>query len=183
MAKKLRVGVLFGGKSGEHEVSLRSGASILNAIDRSKYEVVPIGIAKSGQWLGAGDSKALLDGVTVPALAGKKSAAKKKAESTGLTLQASAASTTAALDVVFPVLHGTFGEDGTIQGLLELADVAYVGSGVLFCWHGQGCHEEDVCRGGPADCEACDAAADGVEGESAQVHEAHRRDVEVSGVC
>lgn len=132
MAKKLRVGVLFGGKSGEHEVSLRSGASILNAIDRSKYEVVPIGIAKSGQWLSTGDSKALLDGVTVPALAGKKSAAaKKKTESTGLTLQASAATTTAALDVVFPVLHGTFGEDGTIQGMLELADVAYVGSGVL----------------------------------------------------
>lgn len=131
MAKKLRVGVLFGGKSGEHEVSLRSGASILNAIDRSKYEVVPIGIAKSGQWLSAGDSKALLDGVVVPALAGKKSAAKKKAEGAGLTLQASAASTTAALDVVFPVLHGTFGEDGTIQGMLELADVAYVGSGVL----------------------------------------------------
>ncbi|WP_047490827.1 D-alanine--D-alanine ligase family protein [Terriglobus sp. TAA 43] len=132
MAKKLRVGVLFGGKSGEHEVSLRSGASILNAIDRSKYEVVPIGIAKSGQWLGAGDSKALLDGVTVPALAGKKSAtSKKKIESTGLTLQASAATSTSALDVVFPVLHGTFGEDGTIQGMLELADVAYVGSGVL----------------------------------------------------
>jgi D-alanine-D-alanine ligase len=132
MAKKLRVGILFGGKSGEHEVSLRSGASILNAIDRSKYEVVPIGIAKTGQWLSAGDSKALLDGVTVPALAGKKSAAaKKKVETTGLTLQASAASSTAALDVVFPVLHGTFGEDGTIQGMLELADVAYVGSGVL----------------------------------------------------
>ena len=106
MAKKLRVGVLFGGKSGEHEVSLRSGASILNAIDRSKYEVVPIGIAKTGQWLGAGDSKALLDGVTVPALAGKKSAAaKKKAESTGLTLQASAATSTAALDVVLSLIH------------------------------------------------------------------------------
>ena len=131
MAKKLRVGVLFGGKSGEHEVSLRSGASILNAIDRSKYEVVAIGIAKTGQWLSGDDSKALLDGVTVPALAGKKSSAKKKTEGAGLTLQASAASTTAALDVVFPVLHGTFGEDGTIQGLLELADVAYVGSGVL----------------------------------------------------
>jgi len=132
MAKKLRVGVLFGGRSGEHEVSLRSGASILNAIDRSKYEVVPIGIAKTGQWLGAEDSKALLDGVTVPALTGKKSSAsKKKVESTGLTLQASAATSTAALDVVFPVLHGTFGEDGTIQGMLELADVAYVGSGVL----------------------------------------------------
>lgn len=129
MAKKLRVGVLFGGKSGEHEVSLRSGASILKAIDRKKYDVVAIGIAKTGQWLGGDDSKALLDGVVVPGLAAASSA-KKKAE-TGLTLQASAATSTAALDVVFPVLHGTFGEDGTIQGMLELADVAYVGSGVL----------------------------------------------------
>lgn len=125
MAKKLRVGVLFGGRSGEHEVSLRSGASILKAIDRKKYDVVAIGIAKTGQWLGGDDSKALLDGVTVPALA-----ASKTSES-GLSLQASAATSTAALDVVFPVLHGTFGEDGTIQGMLELADVAYVGSGVL----------------------------------------------------
>ena len=129
MAKRLRVGVLFGGKSGEHEVSLRSGASILKAIDRKKYDVIAIGIAKTGQWLGGDDSKALLDGVAVPALAANSSA-KKKAE-TGLALQASAATSTSALDVVFPVLHGTFGEDGTIQGMLELADVAYVGSGVL----------------------------------------------------
>jgi len=134
MAKKLRVGVLFGGKSGEHEVSLRSGASILQAIDRSKYNVVPIGIAKTGQWLGADDSHALLEGVPVPQLAAGKSTAKKsmaKQKATTLSLEASAATTTSALDVVFPVLHGTFGEDGTIQGMLELADVAYVGSGVL----------------------------------------------------
>lgn len=129
MAKKLRVGVMFGGRSGEHEVSLRSGASILKAIDRKKYDVVALGIAKSGQWLGGDDSKALLEGVAVPALTAK-TGLRAKAQS-GLTIQASAATTTAALDVVFPVLHGTFGEDGTIQGMLELADVAYVGSGVL----------------------------------------------------
>jgi D-alanine-D-alanine ligase len=128
MAKKLRVGVLFGGKSGEHEVSLRSGASILQAIDRKRYDVVPIGIAKSGQWLGGSAADALLTGVTVPKLG--KVSAKKKAAETALALQTSA-STTAGLDVVFSVLHGTFGEDGTIQGMLELADVAYVGSGVL----------------------------------------------------
>jgi D-alanine-D-alanine ligase len=132
MAKKLRVGILFGGKSGEHEVSLRSAASILQAIDRTKYEVVPIGIAKNGQWLGGGDAEALLGGTPVPRVtAGKvKKSPAKPAASTGLTLQASAA-TTAGLDVIFPVLHGTFGEDGTIQGMLELADIAYVGAGVL----------------------------------------------------
>jgi D-alanine-D-alanine ligase len=128
MAKKLRVGVLFGGKSGEHEVSLRSGASILEAIDRNKYDVLPIGVAKTGQWLGTGESTALLGGGGTPKLG--KAATKKKTAESGLTLQASA-STTAGLDVVFSVLHGTFGEDGTIQGMLELADVAYVGSGVL----------------------------------------------------
>ena len=131
MAKKLRVGVMFGGKSGEHEVSLRSGASILKAIDRSKYDVVPIGIAKTGQWLSAGDSDALLSGVTVPAIAASKTAKKTTTKGElGLSLQDSAA-TTAGLDVIFPVLHGTFGEDGTIQGMLELADIAYVGAGVL----------------------------------------------------
>jgi D-alanine-D-alanine ligase len=129
LAKKLRVGVLFGGKSGEHEVSLRSGASILQAIDRKKYDVIPMGIAKSGQWLPVDASNALLGGEAAPAKLGS-AAMKNKAVETGLTLQASA-STTAGLDVVFPVLHGTFGEDGTIQGMLELADVAYVGSGVL----------------------------------------------------
>ncbi len=169
MAKKLRVGVLFGGRSGEHEVSLRSAESILRAMDRRKYEVVPIGIAKSGRWLGGEQAGALLHGDSVPqfAAAGKRAATQKahaKAvgsvasarmggpagtarksrggeqgsasplpqDSVALSLQASAAGAGAAgLDVVFPVLHGTFGEDGTIQGMLELAGVAYVGSGVL----------------------------------------------------
>ena len=152
MAKKLRVGVLFGGRSGEHEVSLRSAASILKAIDRKKYEVIPVGIAKNGLWLGGPQAEELLAGGSQPALPAPAKAAKSAKKSTraahqqavseiaaalssddaGVDLQASATGAGPAdLDVVFPVLHGTFGEDGTIQGMLELADVAYVGSGVL----------------------------------------------------
>lgn len=125
MAKKLRVGILFGGRSGEHEVSLRSAASILKAIDRKKYDVQAIGINKEGRWLNGSSAQALLEGTSAP----KQIAA---AGESGLSIHAAAAgSESAKLDVVFPVLHGTFGEDGTIQGLFELADVAYVGSGVL----------------------------------------------------
>src|SRR6266566_1118422 len=115
--KKLRVGILFGGRSGEHEVSLLSAASILNAIDRTKYEVIPTGNTK-------------------PAPVLPKSKSIQLSASADVALQnASLAqqngSLTQSLDVIFPVLHGTFGEDGTIQGLFELADIAYVGSGVL----------------------------------------------------
>jgi D-alanine-D-alanine ligase len=150
MAKKLRVGVLFGGRSGEHEVSLLSAASILQAIDRKKFEVVPIGITKDGHWVGAGDARGLLEGgesaVARRLRAGDPEAtpgakllhegiptllAPEPAE-TGVALTLGSARPAAAnLDVVFPVLHGTFGEDGTIQGLFELAGIAYVGSGVL----------------------------------------------------
>ena len=139
MAKKLRVGILFGGRSGEHEVSLLSAASILKAIDRSKFDVVPIGITKEGRWLGAGDAHGLLDGGD-SALARRLRAGDPEATpgakllSEGIpTLLAPEPNQTGgtALDVVFPVLHGTFGEDGTIQGLFELAGIAYVGSGVL----------------------------------------------------
>lgn len=122
MKRKLRIGILFGGKSGEHEISLRSANSILKAIDRKKYDVVEIGITKQGRWLRDGDAKALLAGETqgsLPSVAASSEIA--------LTESASALG----VDVIFPVLHGTFGEDGTIQGLLELADIAYVGSGVL----------------------------------------------------
>jgi len=114
MTKKLRVGILFGGRSGEHEVSLLSAASILKAIDRRKFDMVPIGINKAGQWLTVDAAQGLLQGSvasTLPAL------------DSSVALSG--------LDVVFPVLHGTFGEDGTIQGLFELAGIAYVGSGVL----------------------------------------------------
>jgi D-alanine-D-alanine ligase len=136
---KLRIGILFGGRSGEHEVSLLSAASILKAIDQTKYEVIPIGITKQGQWLTSSSAQHLLTGDTKPAPAVKKSVSSKS-----IALKASAdlvqgstalaqqnGSLAQSLDVIFPVLHGTFGEDGTIQGLFELADIAYVGSGVL----------------------------------------------------
>jgi len=154
MAKKLRVGILFGGRSGEHEVSLLSAASILKAIDRSKFDVVPIGITKQGRWLGAGDARNLLNGESTPsnglsspgagaAPKGRKELRAGDPEATPgakllhegmptlLAPEPGSQGPEKALDVVFPVLHGTFGEDGTIQGLFELAGIAYVGSGVL----------------------------------------------------
>ncbi len=138
MAKKLRVGILFGGRSGEHEVSLLSAASILKAIDRKKFDVVPIGITKEGRWLAAGDAHNLLAGAEArPLRAGDPEAtpgARQLHEGIP-TLMAPEPGPQGpegkAIDVVFPVLHGTFGEDGTIQGLFELAGIAYVGSGVL----------------------------------------------------
>ena len=146
MAKKLRVGILFGGRSGEHEVSLLSAASILQAIDRKKFEVVPIGITREGRWLAAGDAHDLLNGTSSAARqlrAGDPEAtpgARLLHEGIPTLLAPEPAQTGLKqgqrlggkpLDVVFPVLHGTFGEDGTIQGLFELAGIAYVGSGVL----------------------------------------------------
>jgi len=170
---KIRVGILFGGRSGEHEVSLLSAASVVKAIDKTKYEVVPIGITKDGRWLTAEHAERLLHGDA--ALSGAGSGADKNVRATQ-TLRAGdpeatpgaavlaagssvvvppeprresalqpfqtdakvadiglrrAADRAINVDVIFPVLHGTFGEDGTIQGLLELADMAYVGAGVL----------------------------------------------------
>jgi len=141
MAKKLRVGILFGGRSGEHEVSLLSAASVLGAIDREKFDVTPIGITKEGRWLAAADARGLLNG-DVGAVGRRLRAGDPEATlgarllSEGIpTLMApepaSQGQAGKAIDVVFPVLHGTFGEDGTIQGLFELAGIAYVGSGVL----------------------------------------------------
>jgi D-alanine-D-alanine ligase len=157
MAKKLRVGILFGGRSGEHEVSLLSAASILHAIDRNQFDVVPIGINKAGHWLTSGAAQGLLEGTASDVAGPAKLRAGDPAATPGARVLAEGQPTllapepeTAALalsrvkaldshaalggqslDVVFPVLHGTFGEDGTIQGLLELAGIAYVGSGVL----------------------------------------------------
>ena len=169
--KKLRVGILFGGRSGEHEVSLLSAASVMEAIDKNKYEVVAIGITKQGRWvtslhaekllrggasrsddpdslkaaapqgsqaavphLRAGDPQATAaaavlasgDGIIVPPM---PAAGDLMPFETDSPAQPQAESVQ--VDVIFPVLHGTFGEDGTIQGLLELADIAYVGAGVL----------------------------------------------------
>ena len=153
MAKKLRVGILFGGRSGEHEVSLLSAASILKAIDRKKFDVVPIGITKEGRWLGASDAHCLLEGDSSPVArnlrAGDPEAtpgakllhegmptlfAPEPRNASGQRAELGSGSRPdgqSSLDVVFPVLHGTFGEDGTIQGLFELADMPYVGAGVL----------------------------------------------------
>jgi D-alanine-D-alanine ligase len=120
--KKLRVGILFGGRSGEHEVSLRSARSILKAIDRKKYDVVELGISAEGRWLQGGAAQKLL---------GDSAAASTAEAGVSIVSAAAAPGSGTGLDVVFPVLHGTFGEDGTVQGLFELADIAYVGSGVL----------------------------------------------------
>jgi D-alanine-D-alanine ligase len=126
MTKKLRVGILFGGRSGEHEVSLLSAASILRAIDRRKFEPVPIAITKQGRWLVNEDALKLL--ATPVANATEKSSS----ASQSFCLDGQPECMNGQLvDVVFPVLHGTFGEDGTMQGLFELAGIAYVGSGVL----------------------------------------------------
>jgi D-alanine-D-alanine ligase len=131
MAKKLRVGILFGGRSGEHEVSLQSAASILKAIDRRKFDVAPIGIDKAGRWLIAEAAERLLEGQSLPANPDAQSLDSTAAGGADSAIDSHRALGGQRLDVVFPVLHGTFGEDGTIQGLFELAGMAYVGSGVL----------------------------------------------------
>jgi D-alanine-D-alanine ligase len=128
--KKLRVGVIFGGRSGEHEVSLRSAHSIIEAMDKNKYEVVPIGITKQGNWLTAGDAAGLLPEAVMTstqqvALIGDPSHQGLVCVNGHVSQEAQP------LDLIFPVLHGTYGEDGTIQGLLEMANIAYVGCGVL----------------------------------------------------
>ncbi len=128
-AKRLRVGVLFGGRSGEHEVSLASAASVIRALNPEKYEAVPIGITKDGRWLVGGGALKLLpevlrsgQRVVLPADPGAASL---------VPLAANPSQPPVSVDVVFPVLHGTFGEDGTVQGLLDLAGLPYVGAGVL----------------------------------------------------
>lgn len=125
--KRLRVGVLFGGRSGEHEVSLASAASVIRGMDADKYEAVPIGITKEGHWLvGAGAQKMLPEvlksGQRVMMTADPTNAALVRLDGSGGGQR---------LDVVFPVMHGTYGEDGTIQGLLDLAGLPFVGAGVL----------------------------------------------------
>ncbi len=130
--RKLRVGVIFGGQSGEHEVSLTSAKGIMEAMDKNKYEVVPIGITKASQWLvGSEVHQQLLEAAAGhPVIeAGLQTTAKETSTSeNALALPISA---TGPLDVVFPVLHGPFGEDGTVQGFLELVGVPYVGAGVM----------------------------------------------------
>src|SRR5688572_25850889 len=133
---KLRVGVIFGGRSGEHEIALRSAKTVIEQIDKEKYEVVPIAIDKAGGWRNPAESLQLLSESTREALPEKfDEFADESVMLAGDTrlkgLTSSDASLSKPLDVIFPVLHGTFGEDGTIQGLLEMADIPYVGCGVL----------------------------------------------------
>ena len=133
MSRKIRVGVIFGGRSGEHEVSLASAQSVMGAMDVEKYDIVPIGITREGRWIASGDPVlALTDGdaakscpaalLNVPGGMGLVRLEEKD--------RALRATPLAELDVVFPVLHGPYGEDGTVQGLLELANMPYVGAQV-----------------------------------------------------
>ncbi len=130
MKKKIRIGIIFGGRSAEHEVSLVSATSVIDALDKKRYEIVQIGITLDGQWISSTDALSILkirkninkqtQNIIIPDPNHRslvKLFARKKNEEK--------------LDVVFPVLHGTFGEDGTMQGLLEMANIPYIGAGVL----------------------------------------------------
>ena len=135
---KLRVGVIFGGRSGEHEIAIRSALTVIEQIDKSKYDVVPIAISQEGRWMSPSESIALLPDQTRAALESgtfddQNDPIGLVGDTTrrGLTIFKDSGSDLVPLDVIFPVLHGTFGEDGTIQGLLEMADIPYVGCGVL----------------------------------------------------
>jgi D-alanine-D-alanine ligase len=140
--RKIRVGVVFGGQSGEHDVSLRSARAVMDSLDPEAFEVVPIGITREGHWLAGGDPLARLEsGSELARLEGRASRG-DEGEETGSALatvetpappifSAEPGASGGAIDVIFPVLHGPRGEDGTVQGLFELAGVPYVGAGVL----------------------------------------------------
>jgi D-alanine-D-alanine ligase len=131
--RKIRVGIVFGGRSGEHEVSLTSAQGIMKAIDRNKYDVVPIGITKEGRWIAGNDPMSLLKaGETTGdnraiqvSLELHRAAQDDSGEGGSVRLDSKT------LDVIFPVLHGPYGEDGTVQGFLDLLGVPYVGAGVM----------------------------------------------------
>ncbi len=136
---KIRIGIIFGGRSGEHEISIRSAKAVIEQIDRNKYEVITIAITEDGKWLNPIDSAAMLPAELHPLLA--EDIEKYTNEPVALLGDTSYSGlakfglnndkSSYPLDVVFPILHGTFGEDGTIQGLFEMADIAYIGGGVL----------------------------------------------------
>lgn len=137
MPKKLRVGVIFGGRSSEHEVSMRSAQAVIEAIDRKKFEVLPIAITKEGKWLPPAESAQLLPENVKSSLASSLTTSDvallgDPSHKGLITIEDNSGGGSAEkFDVVFPVLHGPFGEDGTLQGLLEMANVPYVGCGVL----------------------------------------------------
>lgn len=132
--RKIRVGVIFGGRSGEHEVSLMSARSVMDALDKEKYDVVPIGITRQGRWVTTGDPWQTLQAMLHEA---RDSGLDAASEGQGISLAIRellpgiGEGGIPYVDVIFPVLHGPYGEDGTLQGLLELAGIPYVGSGVL----------------------------------------------------
>ncbi|MDR6554761.1 D-alanine--D-alanine ligase [Paenibacillus qinlingensis] len=143
MSRKIRIGLIYGGKSGEHDVSLQTALAVMKAVDFTKYEITPFYISKKGEWrsgtplLGPAQSKEALtfstDDASVPAsnaLAPIFGGIQTKGD-VAVSSITSAGAEDLGLDVVFPLLHGTFGEDGTIQGLLEMANIPYVGAGVL----------------------------------------------------
>ncbi|MFQ5700812.1 MAG: D-alanine--D-alanine ligase family protein [Acidobacteriota bacterium] len=127
--KKIRLGLVFGGRSVEHDVSILSARAVLAHLDRDKYEIVPIGITREGRWLTAGDAQVLLD----EDLASRSARPVLLPPDPGVggLLPSGPGESAIARDVIFPLVHGPGGEDGTIQGLLELAGLPYVGSGVL----------------------------------------------------
>ncbi|MGH8293349.1 MAG: D-alanine--D-alanine ligase [Gammaproteobacteria bacterium] len=134
MTKKIRVGILFGGKSAEHEISLLSAKNIIEALDKNKYEPVLIGIDKTGRWLMNEPSQFLLNSTNPKLIALNKVNSESVAlvpQSEGRLTSLNSGHTEQSVDVVFPILHGPFGEDGTIQGLLKLANVPFVGASVL----------------------------------------------------
>lgn len=139
-ARKLRVGVIFGGRSGEHEVSLVSAQSVITALNPDKYEVIPVGITREGRWIAGEAMRVLTAGETMGQAAtllpepGRSALLRRDSTENGALQETPATgnlSVITELDVVFPVLHGPFGEDGTVQGLLELAGIPYVGAGVV----------------------------------------------------
>ena len=138
MTTKIRIGVIYGGRSGEHEVSVRSARTVIEAVDSEKYEVIPVAITREGRWLSPAESASLLPESAQRRLSNYAGGGEEISTALvvdpsrgGLLRQEGAGAGDQRLDVVFPVLHGTYGEDGTIQGLLEMAGIPYVGCGVL----------------------------------------------------
>ncbi|HEX7313757.1 MAG TPA: D-alanine--D-alanine ligase family protein [Pyrinomonadaceae bacterium] len=139
MTTKIRIGVIYGGRSGEHDVSVRSARSVIEGVDPEKYEVIPVAITKEGRWLSPAESASLLPESARRRLSNYAGADTDEGGTSlvvdpsrgGVLRREGAEAGDQRLDVVFPVLHGTYGEDGTIQGLLEMAGIPYVGCGVL----------------------------------------------------
>ncbi len=134
MSKKIKVGILFGGQSAEHEISIMSAKNIAAAIDKDKYQVSLIGITKKGKWCIGKSAELMLEAGTIPdqdVISGRDVLALVPGEPDSKIVSLADSGNTPAVDVIFPVLHGPMGEDGTMQGLLKLAGIPFVGSGVL----------------------------------------------------